>query len=103
MKVIKAKRNLERRARFFREASAYNTIRAVGIPHLIESNAHRWENAEFEPYIATEFIKGLTLGRWREVQARVVLGTAIETTRQLLAILSACYAGGVAQALTVQS
>lgn len=95
LKVIKAKRDSERRTRFFKEASAYNIIRAPGIPRLIESNAHRWEDAEVEPYIATEFIEGPTLSRWREAQTHVALGTAIETARQLLTILSACHAGGV--------
>ena len=95
LKVIKAKRNVERRARFFREASAYNTIRAPGIPLLIESNAHQWENTGIEPYIATEFIDGPTLREWRETQDRFELDTAIETTKRLLAILSACHAGGV--------
>ena len=95
LKVIKVKRNPERRARFFREASAYDTIRTPGIPRLIESNAHRWEDAESEPYIATDFIEGLTLSRWREAQTYVALRTAIGTARQLLAILSACHASGV--------
>ena len=95
LKMIKAKRNPERRARFFREASAYDTIRAPGIPRLIETNAHRWEDAEFEPYITTDFIEGPTLSRWREAQTRVALGTAIGTARQLLTILSACHASRV--------
>ena len=95
LKVIKSKRNAERRARFFREASAYDTIRAPGIPRLIESNAHQWKNPGIEPYIATEFIEGPTLRRWREAQERCGLDTAIQTTRKLLAILSACHAGGV--------
>ena len=95
LKVIKAKRKVERRARFFREASAYDTIRASGIPRLIESNAHQWENAGIEPYIATEFIEGPTLRRWRETQERFELDTAIETTKQLLAIINTCHAGDV--------
>ena len=95
VKAIKAKRNAERRARFFREASAYDTIRVPGIPGLIESNAHQWENAGVEPYIATEFIEGPTLRHWREARVDVVLGAAIETGRKLLAILGACHAGGV--------
>ena len=95
MKVIKAKRSVERRARFFREASAYHTIRGPGIPRLIESNAHHWENTGIEPYIATTFIEGPTLRTWREAQDRFELSTAIETTKKLLAILSACHAGGV--------
>lgn len=95
MKAIKAKRNAERRARFFREASAYDTIRVQGIPGLIESNAHHWENSGVEPYIASEFIEGPTLRRWREARAHVELDAAIETSRRLLAILGACHAGGV--------
>ena len=95
LKVIKAKNNSERQARFFREASAYDTIRAQGVPRLIESNAHRWEDAEVEPYIATEFIKGPTLRQWREAQPRVEVSIAIETARVLLTTLGACHAGGV--------
>ena len=95
LKVIKAKNNSERRVRFFREASAYDTIRAQGIPRLLESNAHRWEDAEVEPYIATEFVKGPTLRQWREAQPGVEVSIAIETTRKLLTILGACHAGGV--------
>ncbi|MCY3982018.1 MAG: hypothetical protein OXF51_09725 [Alphaproteobacteria bacterium] len=68
VKAIKAKKNNERRARFFREASSYDTIRVPGIPGLIESNAHCWENTEVEPYIATEFIEGPTLRHWREAR-----------------------------------
>lgn len=95
LKVIKAKRDTERRIRFFREASAYNTIRASGIPRLIESNAHRWEDADVEPYIATEFIEGPTLSQWREAEKHVELDTAIDTARQLIAILVACHASGI--------
>lgn len=95
VKAIKAKRNAARRARFFREASAYHTIRVQGIPGLIESNAHHWENSEVEPYIATEFIEGPTLRRWRDARVDVELGAAIETGKKLLAILSACHADGV--------
>ena len=95
LKVIKAKRNVERRVRFFKEASAYNTIRAPGIPRLIESNALQRENDGIEPYIATEFIEGPTLRRWREAQEHSELDTAIETTRELLAIFRACHTGDV--------
>ena len=95
VKAIKAKRNAVRRARFFREASAYDTIRVQGIPGLIESNAHHWENSGVEPYIATEFIEGPTLRRWREAREHVELDAAIETSRRLLAILGACHTGGV--------
>ncbi len=95
LKTIKAKKKPERRARFSREATAYDTIRTRGIPRLIESNAHQWENDRVEPYIATEFIKGPTLRRWLEKQEHCEFHVAVETTRKLLAILSACHAGGI--------
>ena len=95
MKVIKAKGSRERRARFFREATAYATIQARGIPGLIESNAHRWEDAEYVPYIATDFVEGPTLRRWREAETGVVLSTAVGTARELLTILSTCHASRV--------
>ena len=78
--------------RFFREATAYDTVDAGGIPRLIESNAHQWKEAKAKPYIVTEFIEGPTLRQWRESQVQVELGTAINATRELLAILSACHA-----------
>ena len=53
------------------------------------------ENAGIEPYIATEFIEGPTLRRWREAQEHYELDTAIEMTRKLLAVLSACHAGDI--------
>ena len=77
----------ERRARFFREASAYDTICVPGIPSLIESNAHHWKNSGVEPYIATEFIEGPSLRRWREAREQVELDAAIETSTKLLAIM----------------
>ena len=93
--MIRAKRNSERRARFFREATAYDTIRVAGIPSLIESNAHQWENARVEPYIATEFIQGPTLRQWSVAQEHFELDAAVETTKKLLTIIRACHVAGV--------
>ena len=78
--------------RFFREAAAYDTFNARGIPRLIESNAHRHRDKEFKPYIVTDFIEGRTVRQWRESQVRVELDTGIKATRELLAILCKCHA-----------
>ena len=94
LKVIRAKTKPERRARFFREATAYDTIRVGGIPRLIESNTHRHENAASEPYLATDFIVGPTLRSWRESQTQVELEVAVATTRALLSTLSECHTKG---------
>ena len=94
LKAIKAKTDPERRARFFREANAYDTIRIGGIPHLIESNAHRHRDSEIEPYIATDFIMGPTLRKWREARPHVDLNIAVATARSLLSTLSECHTSG---------
>lgn len=49
LKVLKARTVPERRSRFFREASAYDTFAVDGIPRLIESNAHRHGDLAFAP------------------------------------------------------
>lgn len=91
LKSITAKTNAERRARFFREASAYNIFRVDRVPRLIESNAHQHDKPEFQPYLATEFIDGPTLRAWREKQTGVDLAVAVAMTGSLLAILKQCH------------
>ncbi len=95
LKVIKSMNDAERRMRFFREAAAYDTIRAARVPRLIESNAHLHGRAEVEPYIATEFIVGETLRKWRNGRPGVDLGVAVQMTRSLLATLRECHAQDV--------
>ena len=94
LKAIKAKTDPERRARFFREASAYDMFSVSGVPCLIESNAHRHKSTDIEPYIATDFIEGPTLRVWRKGQRRVELDVAVATTRSLLTTLRECHAAG---------
>jgi serine/threonine protein kinase len=94
LKIIKSKNVAERRARFFREATAYDSFGVDGIPRLIESNAHRHADDNVAPFIVTEFIVGTTLRSWRESQASVSIETAVTITSRLLNILQACHAQG---------
>lgn len=94
LKVIKSKNVSERRARFFREATAYDSFGVDGVPRLIESNAHRHADDSIAPFIVTEFIVGTTLRSWRESQSSVSIETAVTITSRLLDILQACHAQG---------
>ena len=94
LKAIIRKNDPERRGRFFREASAYDTMSTSGIPRLIESNAHLHDDGEVVPYIVTEFIEGATLHQWSQTKSLVELCIGIGTTRELLVILSMCHASG---------
>ena len=91
LKVVRDPSYSERRKRFFREASAYDTMDSTGIPRLIESNSHRHVDGEVVPYIVTEFVEGPTLHRWRRDQPRVQIEASIGTTKELLGILSECH------------
>ncbi len=94
LKIIKSKKDAERRARFFREATAYDSFGVNGVPKLIESNAHRHSDDSVTPFIVTEFIEGVTLRSWRISQTAVSIETAVTITSRLLDILAACHAQG---------
>ncbi|MBK1793342.1 protein kinase [Devosia sp. WQ 349] len=94
LKIIKSKKDPERRARFFREATAYDSFGVDGIPRLIESNAHHHADGGYTPFIVTEFIDGSTLRSWREAQASVSVEIAVMITMRLLHILGACHVEG---------
>ncbi len=61
LKVLSRQNVPERRARFFREATAYSTFQHPSIPALIQSNAHSHTNLDYKLFIITEFIQGPTL------------------------------------------
>jgi serine/threonine-protein kinase len=94
LKIIKSKTIPERRARFFREANAYDTFRFAGVPHLIESNAQNHADQTFTPYLVSDFVEGPTLGKWRASEATVSLETAVALTSALLVILNECHREG---------
>ncbi|KQN88861.1 protein kinase [Sphingomonas sp. Leaf67] len=93
LKVLKARTVPERRSRFFREASAYDSFAVDGIPRLIESNAHRHGDLAFDSYIVTEFVSGPTLTAWR-ASAAPSLEDAVAVTRRILRILRDCHGQG---------
>jgi len=49
------------RARFRREAAAYETLAGLGPPRLIEHNADSWNDGNTPLYMAPEYIEGLDL------------------------------------------
>ena len=94
VKSIKARDVMERRARFFREATAYDTCGVAGIPKLVESNAHRHAEADFEVYLATDFVEGPTLRVWRNERDSLGVDSAVQIVRGVVAILRDCHLAG---------
>jgi eukaryotic-like serine/threonine-protein kinase len=86
LKILSRQGDQERRARFFREATAYASTEHHFIPALIESNAHRFQDSEYKLYLVTEYIEGPTLTEYiaRHGQLNFVEASAI-----LLGLLNA--------------
>jgi serine/threonine protein kinase len=66
-KILSRQGDMERRARFFREATSYATTKHKLIPNLLESNAQHYEDSEYKIYLVTDFIKGLSLSEYVRV------------------------------------
>lgn len=95
LKIIKSKKDSERRARFFREASIYSSLESDGIPKLIESNTQEHRDPTTTPYIVTEYIKGNTLDKWRENTSSISLEVAVALTDSLAKIVAQCHSADV--------
>ena len=87
LKILNNQQDDERRARFLREATAYETCSHPSIANLIDSNAHFFKDNNFKLYIATKYINGETLGKRIESYGCQNIQTAVSTTERLLEIL----------------
>lgn len=86
LKLLNRQDDTERRARFFREASAYDTFRHPNLPALVETNAHNHDQASPKLYIVIELIEGITLGE--AIRAgRASLEESVNATVQLLRVV----------------
>ena len=86
LKVLNKPKDMERRARFSREATAYDTCLHPLTPRLLQSNAHEHKNLEYTLYIITEFIPGPTMTDWIEStgpktleESAIILSNLIDT------------------------
>lgn len=85
LKILNQQKDTERRGRFFREASAYETFRHPSIPKFIESNAHRHAESDTKVYLVIEHIAGSTLAS-TVARGKPSLEDAVTLTLRLLDI-----------------
>ncbi|VBI73305.1 serine/threonine protein kinase [Burkholderia pseudomallei] len=86
LKELNNQKDPERRARFLREATAYATCDHPGIPRLVQSNAHRYEDQVARLFILTDFIPGKTLADFIGAGGPTTLEEAATTIIKLLDI-----------------
>ncbi|WP_248320110.1 serine/threonine-protein kinase [Caballeronia sp. Sq4a] len=87
LKVLSKQSDVERRARFLREAAAYQTCHHELVPHLVESNAIHEDKYDYKLFIVTELIVGPTLTKPVAEQGALRLADAIKLTIRLLSVL----------------
>ncbi|HEV2682719.1 MAG TPA: serine/threonine-protein kinase [Rhodanobacter sp.] len=87
LKVLSKQSDVERRARFLREAVAYQTCHHELVPHLVESNAIYEDNLDYKLFIVTELIVGPTLTTLVGDDEALHLADAIKLTMRLLSVL----------------
>ncbi len=85
LKILNKQDDVERRSRFFREASAYETFRHPNIPQFVESNAHRHAESGTKVYLVMEHIAGSTLAS-AIARGKPSLEDAVALTLRLLDI-----------------
>ncbi|EPF7466945.1 protein kinase [Serratia marcescens] len=87
LKVLKSQKDSERRARMYREAVALYTYEHPGIPSLIESNCHLYEQMNYKLYLVTEIVEGPTLREYIEESGTMSFQDAVGMIDRLLDIV----------------
>lgn len=88
IKTLKSQKDTERRARFAREAIAYDTCKHEAIPRLLQSNALHHESLEHKLFIVTEFVPGDTLAKRIDTSGPITLMNAAPLLVSLLTTLT---------------
>jgi len=87
LKILKSQKDIERRRRLYREATALLTYEHSGIPKLIESNASHFDDLGTKLYLVTELVTGSTLRESIEKNGIMSLQHAITLVKRLLEIV----------------
>ena len=85
--LLKDSDKMERRERFYREVSCYQTLDYPQIPKLIESNKEDYGNKKKTPYLITEYICGDNLQKFVHKHTYLKTQEAFGITLKLLETL----------------
>lgn len=91
LKILRKQNESERRARMYREISAYRTLQHPAIPRLIDTNSYRYDDLNYKLYLVTEYISGMTLKDFMKRSGPLDLKDSIELVIRLLTIVEHCH------------
>ena len=92
LKLLSKQKDAERRLRFFREATAYDTCQHPLIPRLLASNAQNHVDLGCKLFIVTEFIPGPTLSQRIEERGALSWADGSTLTLALLNVVAYVHA-----------
>lgn len=93
LKILNRQKDMERRARMYRETSALETLSHSNIPKVIDTNTHFWKELDYNLFIALEFIEGITLSDYD--LKKDSFETKILFIRKVVEIINYCHQRGV--------
>lgn len=97
IKTLKRTRDRKARARFRREATAYETLAGqdLGLPRLIDHNAHLWEEQGRPLYMALEYVRGEDLQTVVNAAGPLDVQDALSCVTEVGAVLHRCHQDGL--------
>lgn len=93
VKTLNRQKDLERRARMQREATALDTLDHPNICKIIDSNTEYYKDISYNLYIATDYIPGSTLAEFDF--SGVTLSDKISLIKPILGSLKYCHDRGI--------
>lgn len=87
LKALKSNKDVERRARFYEEASAYFRFDHPRLPKFVESNAEHFKEFDYRLYLVCEKIEGLNLKSVVQTNGPLGYEAALEVAFGLLEVL----------------
>jgi serine/threonine protein kinase len=87
VKILSKQNDKERRMRFAREATAYDTCSHPLIPRLLVSNAHNHADTDYKLFLVTEYVCGPTLTQLIDEKERIDWIDGLKLTIALLGVV----------------
>lgn len=92
-KLLNKQSDSDRRKRMHREATSLVTLNHGGLPKVLDTNSHHYDDMDYKLFIVTEFIHGPTLSQVEF--SKISLEEKIISFKNILEILKYCHHLGI--------
>ncbi len=91
VKILRRPKNPQARKRFYREATAYETLNHLGLPKLLDHNAETWKDRDTPMFMVLERIHGPTFNERVRDSGPFSVSEAVVFAGALSDILAVCH------------